>query len=386
MSQVPPAYNDMIAPMRADHARILATLADHDIALPPATDLAGRAHATGSGAARAYPMQGILKYHGMTDWQQRIAYLPSISVTNDAGHTLTLVEFDRALAADEAFIGGQRAHGREHDRVVQSLDAVRALAGVTTRARVISRNVVRASTTGKGLGSSASASAALALAAVEALFGSTGSQDLRLVSTLARLLAGSGCRSAVGGIGLWLSYPGIAAHESYALRIDPPGALDDLRLVTVPIDARIGLKTEEAHRDAPASTLFRSWMQSRADEIMLCIAAARSGDWQTLGRWAEIDSMRLHGITMSGGDAYKIYGWEPENITLFRLCNTLRAEGVPVYCSTDTGPTAVFLVGTAHEEQLVERIAALDLGVEIIRGRLGGPATVVDVAAARRAL
>ncbi len=379
---IPQEFAVDAALMAEHHRRLLAALREAGIAWPDYPTQLAPVTPAGAAAARAYPMQGILKYHGMSDWDWRIAFLPSISVCNDAGSTLTRVAFDPQLTQDTLVIGGRRATGRELARVVRSLDVVRAIAGVTTHAHVVSHNVVRASRVGKGLGTSASASAALALAAIAALFGPAAAANTRFVSSIARLLAGSGCRSAAGGVALWLSYPGIAHEESIAVRLDPPGALDELRLVTVPIDSAVALQTEDAHRDAPHSSLFRAWMHSRADEVLECITAARRGDWRTLGRWAEIDSIRLHGITMSGGDAHKLFGWEPINITLFRLCNQLRAEGHAVYCSTDTGPTAVFLCDAAGAAALVQRIASLDAGLEAVVGRPAGSAELVPDARA----
>jgi diphosphomevalonate decarboxylase len=270
--------------------------------------------------------------------------------------------------------------------VVQTLDVLRRIAGVTWPAVVRSRNYFKARVAGKGLGSSASGSAALALAAIGALFGADLAKNTRFVSCVARLLAGSGCRSAVGGIALWLSYPGATHEDSFAVRIDAPGALDEMSLITVPIPSRIGLKTEQAHYDAPDSTLFAGWMAGRSAEVIEMVAATRRGDWQYLARMAEIDSMRLHGITMSGGDAYKIIGWEAENIALFRMCNDLRAEGVPVYCSTDTGPTAVFMLAKRDEDRVVAAIEALLPGYDIIRGQVAGPAELLDIDVAKQML
>ncbi len=377
---IPDPYADLVERMAAADADLRAALRGHGLAWEEYPDLTDAARERGMAAALAYPMQGVLKYHGLSDWERRIAFLPSVSLCNDAGHTLTLVEFDPNLAADCATINGQPAHGRELERVCQSLDAIRAASGATVRARVTSRNVTRGIRMGKGLGSSAAASAALALAAIAALYGAEAAANRRLVSCMARLLAGSGCRSAAGGCSIWFSYPGIAHEDSFAVRLDDAGQLDDVRLITVPIDSRIGLKTEQAHLDAPGSALFRCWMLSRRDEALACIAAARAGDWRTLGQWAELDSMRLHGVTMSGSLENKLIGWEPENIALFRMCNDLRSVGVPVYCSTDTGPTAVFITHRDYEDAVVAAIEGLGLDLEAVRGRIAGPARLVDVA------
>lgn len=382
-THIPAAYADLAASMAADDVAIRTALAADGITFAPWPDLRGSARAAGTAAARAHPMQGVLKYHGLADWDYRTAYLPSISLCNDAGSTLTLVEFDPSLAEDSATIGGALASGRERERVVQSLDAVRALSGATVRARVVSQNTVRGGGgAGKGLGTSASASAALALAATAALYGEPTAGNLRLVTALARLLAGSGCRAASGGCSLWLSYPGVAHEESFAVRLDDAGQLDNVRLLTIPLDSRIGLKTEQAHVDAPESSLFAGWMRSRRDEILTCIAAARAGDWRTIGQWAELDSMRLHGITMSGSMEHKLIGWEPENITIFRRCDELRQRGAPVYCSTDTGPTAVLITHRDHEAAAASAFADFPL----IAGRIGGPAQLVDVRDAVREL
>ncbi|NNJ09553.1 GHMP kinase [Chloroflexales bacterium ZM16-3] len=375
---IPPGFADTIEIMRDGHERILAALESHGVAYEPYPREIPNPRPRGRAAARAFPMQGVLKYHGLSDWPFRIAYLPSISVNNSAAHTTTCVEFRPDLAEDSAVIGGVPASGRDLDRIVQTLDAVRGLTGAQTRAHVSSRNVLQSRVVGKGLGTSASASAALAAAALAALYGPELAGNHRFLSCFARLLAGSGCRSAAGGLALWLSYPGLSHADSFALRLDGEGQLDSVRLITVPIDSRIGLKTESAHYDAPQSSLFKSWMLSRADEIIECLGAIRSGDWRTVGQFAEMDSMRLHGVTMSGSRENKLIGWEPENIALFRMCNDLRAQGVPVYASTDTGPTVVFITHRDHEDAVVSAIHGLGLGLDAVRGHIAGPAALID--------
>jgi diphosphomevalonate decarboxylase len=368
------------------YERLLGVLRDNGLMIEPYPRSLPAPDERGRAAARAYPMQGVLKYHGLSDWKLRTAYLPSISVNNSAAYTLTAVTFDPSFPADSARIGGIEAQGRDLERVVQTLDAVRGLAGVHTRARVISRNVVQTKTAGKGLGTSASASAALAAATLAALFGPNVVENRRFLSCFARLLAGSGCRSAAGGLALWLSYPGISHEDSFAIRLDDQQQLADMALITVPIDSRVGLKTEAAHHDAPQSSLFAAWVQARADEISECITAIRSGDWRTVGQFAEMDSMRLHGITMSGSRENKLIGWEPENITLFRMCNDLREAGVPVYASTDTGPTVVFLTHKSYASAVIAKIHSLNLGFEVVEGHVADGATLIDIDEALAAL
>jgi diphosphomevalonate decarboxylase len=380
-TNIPRGFKEIAGFMHAANDDILDALHRHGIAFPdyPTFDQPGNPR--GMAAARAHPMQGILKYHGLADWEWRTAFLPSISVTNDAAYSITLVEFDPDLKEDEAIIGGQRAAGRDLERVRHSLNAVRNLAEINSHARVQSRNVIAGGKTGKGLGTSASGSAALAMAAIAAAFGDEAVKNWRFVSAMSRLLAGSGCRAATGGVSLWMSYPGIAHEDSFAVRLDAQGQLSDMRLITVPIDSRIGLKTEAAHADAPSSPLFKCWMRNRRDEVLRCIEAVMRGDWLTVAQMAETDSIALHGVTMTGGVEHKLFAWEPENITLFRMCGELRSEGVPVYFSTDTGPTMVLLLHKRDVARVAGRVR--ELGFDAIEGNIAPGAQLVDAEVAR---
>lgn len=382
-TKIPPGFEDTVPSMKSANQYILASLQNVGIVPPeyPSFDLKGKDK--GIAAAVAYPIQGILKYHGMTDWDWRISYMPSVSLNNDAGYTITLVEFDPRFEDDQVLLDGKPADGRAFDRVVHSLEIVRRMVGIQSHARVTSRNIVKASKSGKGLGTSASASAALATAALAASLGEDVIQNTRLLSCFSRMLSGSGSRSATGGLSLWLSYPGINHEDSFSVRLDNHEQLKDLRLITIPIDSRVGLKTEEAHRDAPHSPFFRAWMESRREEIIECISASQKGDWKTIGQLAELDSIRLHGVTMSGSRENKVFAWEPENIPLFRMCNDLRQEGIPVYFSTDTGPTTVLLTHEEFADRVIERIKGLKMDLEVIRGEIAGPAHLVDIQRAK---
>jgi len=379
---IPQGFAEIAVEMAQQDADLRAILRDRGLLAPAQETQLGAPNLNGAAAARAYPIQGILKYHGMSDWDWRIAYLPSISLNNDAAHTLTRVAFDPALNADRITINGQTAVDREYRRVVRTLDEVRRLGQFSAYARVDSKNITRAAIAGKGLGTSASASAALALAALTAAFGPDVARNEPLVSRVARLLAGSGCRSVVGGIGLWLSYPGIPQEQSSALRLDRPNELSDLALVTVPIPSRLKLQTEQAHIEAPQSPLFQDWMRGRQAQIIECLDAVQSGDWRTIAQFAELDSIHLHAITMTASRENKLFAWEPENITLFRMCNALRSEGIPVYFSTDTGPTTVLFTSRQHRQTVAERVLALGLGLEAIEGAFAGPAETVHLSEA----
>lgn len=373
-TKIEKGFEDIAKRMGQDNLEILKELKRH-YKIEEYPEIEKKKKLEGTAIAQAHPIQGILKYHGMSDWNYRTAFLPSISLNNDAAKTITFVKFDSSFKQDSGIVNGKEVQGRDMERIQQTLNIVRELAGASTKAIVISRNIVRATRTGKGLGTSASGSAALAAAAVTAAMGEKYFQNKRFLSCIGRFLSGSGCRSIVGGTSLWLSYPGIAHEDSYAVRLDDKEQLKDASLITVPIDSRIGLKTEEAHKDAPNSPFFKKWMETRKEQVMESIKAIQNKDWQTIAKQAELDTILLHGVTMSGNIGKKIIAWEPETIQLMRAGNELKEAGIPCYYSIDTGPTPVFITHKKFEKQVTEKIASL--GMEYIVGKIAGPAELL---------
>jgi diphosphomevalonate decarboxylase len=322
----------------------------------------------------AFPIQGILKYHGMSDWGHRIAYLPSISLNNAGAQTKSYVVFDSKLREDVVVINENIARGRDLERAEQSLDTLRGLTNTKTRALVVSKNYAPE---GKGLGTSAAGSAALALACVDALLGKEYSENKRFLSVISRYIAGSGCRSSTGGISLWLSYPGVESANSFSIRLDYHN-FQNVDLITVPIESRIGLKTEDAHKDAPNSEFFKKWMEMRKNHVIELIDKVKISDWESIAQLAELDTIYLHGVTMSGqnGRKRKIISWEPETIGCMRMVNNLREKDIPVYYSIDTGPTPVFITDEKFTGRVCEEIEGLNL--DFIKSKIGGKSEVLD--------
>src|SRR5687768_2855451 len=90
--------------------------------------------------ARACANIALVKYWGKRDAELNLPAAGSLSLTLAALATQTTVQFDPALAGDELELDGFAARFADTARVSEFLDLVRAQAGVTTRARVISRN------------------------------------------------------------------------------------------------------------------------------------------------------------------------------------------------------------------------------------------------------
>lgn len=312
--------------------------------------------------ARAHPMQGLIKYHGLKDRTLRIPFHDSISVNVEALYTETEVEFG-AFEEDELWINGAKASTEELRRCQMVLDRIRRLSGITYRAKVASTNSLTYAES-KGLGFSSSGGAALAAAAYAAsgLTKAVG-WDITLISRLARLLAGSACKSAVGGYARW--YAGIDDQTSYAVCIGDRRTLD-LGILIIPLSSNI--RTDFVHEDVTTSPFFEARIrsaQARVDEIHQAIL---SGDLIRVGLLAERDTLELHAVIQTGQQGFLVY--EPQSVAVIKCVKDLRREGKPVFYSMQTGPSV--FVNTYPEDLEYVRSRLLDLGVLVIESRVGG--------------
>ena len=115
--------------------------------------------------ARAHPIQGLVKYHGMQDPELRLPYHDSISLCTAPTATTTTVEWQPDAGEDTFVIGGEAVEGREAERISFVTDRVRELAGFDHAVRFESENSFPSNI---GFGSSSSGFAAAAMALVEA--------------------------------------------------------------------------------------------------------------------------------------------------------------------------------------------------------------------------
>jgi len=330
----------------------------------------------------AYPIQGLLKYHGMVDPSERIAMFPSISLNNGAFFTITYLKFDQKFPRDRFYLNGlEQDKNEDYQRVKFQLDKIRNFAGIQTRAIIISRNVIQSTKTillAKGLGTSAAGGAAIARAAFSILYEQTDALiNSRLLSVFSRYLSGSAARSSVGGIALWLSAPDRNSWKSFALRLDTPKDqefITGLSLITVPIQSSI--TTTVAHKLAPSSPFYRKWCLSRKDKIYQFLGALQNRDLSTIGRLAEEDTKMLHKIhtTSTMSQSY----WTEDTINLMKFADEIKKNGVPIYYSIDTGPSVVFLVPKHHENQVYETICLKFPKTHIYKGSIAGSSTVIN--------
>jgi len=304
--------------------------------------------------AVAHPIQGLIKYHGLKDEVKRIPYHDSISVCAAGLQTLTTVEFDQELKDDLITINDKAARGRDKERAKTVLNTLRQLARSQLHARVVSKNsIVR----GKGIGFSASGFAALGLAASKALGLDI---DYITLSEAVRLGAGSATRSLAGGFAQWYADKN---GKSYAEQIADPKHLD-LKMVIVPIQSK--LQTEEAHREAVTSPLFKARLEYVNAMVKEMRKVIRNKDIAVIGRLAEEDTLNLHAITMTSRS--RLLYWEPETLLVIKEVLRLRKEGVHAWYSIDTGPSVFINTYAEHTDHIASRMRELGFSNVVISG------------------
>ncbi|MGA9402329.1 phosphomevalonate decarboxylase MvaD [Haladaptatus sp.] len=313
--------------------------------------------------AKAHPIQGLVKYHGMRDEEQRYPYHDSISVCTAPSNTTTTVEFDESFDSDTFVVDGEELTGHAADRVRKVVSRVRELAEIDTRVRLESENSFPSNV---GLGSSSSGFAAAAMAAVEAAGLDLSRPD---ISTIARLGSSSAARAVTGGFSDL--HMGLNDHDCRSERLESP-LEDDVRIVAGLVPAY--KETEEAHREAADSHMFDARLAHIHDQLVEMRDALRVGDFDRVFETAEHDSLSLAATTMTGPAGW-VY-WKPETLEIFDTVRELRnEEGIPVYYSTDTG-ASVYVNTTAEYVDEVEDAIA-DCGVETMSWKVGGPAQIL---------
>lgn len=315
--------------------------------------------------ARAHPIQGLVKYHGLADFETRQPLHDSISVCVAPLRTTTTVEtgHDR----DRIEIDGIEASDRPRERALQVLDAVRERAGSQGSMRVVSRSTFPQ---GVGLGSSSSGFAALAMAAQAAL----GLELPRTeVARIARLGAGSATRAVAGGVADWFVEETSDGYDSTARMLAGPAELDWPIVMALVEHTE---PTENVHRDVMASPLLEGRKRYVQEALGGMRSAVEDGEHERIFELAERDTLNLHAVTMTGERGRTT--WQPATVAVMREVWRLREEGVPAWFSIDTGATPYVNTLPGHADEVAERLVSIDGVSKTLRGSVGGPTRLVD--------
>lgn len=299
----------------------------------------------------------LAKYWGKASVAENLPATPSLSLTLAALRTLTEVEFDASLTADEVELDGAALAARPLLRVTELLDRVRARAKIAARARVVSRNDFP---TAAGLASSASGFAALAFAATRAA-----GLDLSLeeLSDLARASSASAARSLFGG------YAALPAGAHRAERVAPGEHFPLTMVVTLTAKGQKALgSTPGMQHTAATSPYYAPWVAHAPKLFGEVRRGVLERDIARLGVAMEQSALMMH-ASMLAADPAVIY-LQPTTLAVMAVVRELRAGGTPAFYTMDAGPHVKVLTLAEHAARVAAVVEAVP-GVE--RTIISGP-------------
>lgn len=306
-------------------------------------------------SAIAHPIQGLIKYHGLSNERLRLPFHDSISVCTAPLQTKTTFEFwDEETSV---IINGKPADSRTLKRVDAVVLRVKDIVGIEENYKMVSENSFPSNV---GLGASSSGFAALALASSKAA-----GLDLSLkeISCIARLGAGSASRSVTGYFSRWRN--ALTDEGSYSYLLDC-----ELEMGMVVALIPTFKETEELHREVLTSPFFHSRLAYLHGALAEMEFAIRNHDIEKIGELAERDTLYLHTVTMTG--KHERILWRDETLKVISEIKKMRKEGLKVYYSIDTGASVYLNTYPENTIEVSERIE--ELGIETLECRVGGEA------------
>jgi len=284
----------------------------------------------GVGNARAGANFALIKYWGKADAVLNTPAVGSISITLDTLYTDTEIVFDATLARDELVLNGKR-RDEDVDKISACLDLLRKPRGVTTRARVTSRNNFP---TGAGLASSASGFAALVRAAEVALGLNLTPRERSIV---ARQGSGSAARSIFGGFVEMYAGTASDGSDSFAEPLLAADAwpLEVVIAVTAKGEKEIGSRSGMT-RSATSSPYYPAWVAGQTADLATARVAIAARDFAALADVAEHNCLKMHAAAMATQPPL-VY-WNGATVECLHAVRRLRADGVPVFFTIDAGP------------------------------------------------
>jgi diphosphomevalonate decarboxylase len=303
----------------------------------------------------------FIKYWGRKDNAQRLPLNSSISMNLDKTTTITTVEFDPALQADQVTIEGADSAGQVGRRVSEHLDRIRDRAGIQVYARIASQNTFPM---GAGIASSASAFAALTVAGCAAAGLELNERQLTI---LARLGSGSACRSIPAGFVEW--HTADTSEGSYAEQIAPPEHWDlyDLIAIVQTEHKKVGsTKGHELAQDSPFADVRLAEAERALPEVRRAIFER---DFITFGEETEQEAIRMHAVALTSRPS--VLYWSPATVRIMQAVRDWRNNGLASYFTIDAGANVHVLCQGADAQTLEAELRALSGVLDVISNRPG---------------
>lgn len=324
--------------------------------------------APSSAVATANANIALIKYWGKRDEKLILPYTSSLSLTLSDLYTQTAVNFSDDFSEDSVTLDGENLlpGSTTFRRVISMLDLVREKAGISTKARVESRNHVP---TAAGLASSASGFAALCASAA---FAAGLKLTPRELSRLARRGSGSACRSIFGGLVIWhageddeTSYAEPTAKSITESIAEPESQTSapknlNLAMIVVTLDEhKKAISSREAmRRTVETSPAYMPWVEQSKLDLAEALEAIRAADLEKLGEVVERNALGMHETMHKAAPPVNYF--TDKTYAVLRAVRAMRECGWPVWATMDAGPNVKVLT----DGDLAERAA------EELRGRV----------------
>lgn len=291
---------------------------------------------------RAYTNIAFIKYWGKKNEELILPQNNSLSLTLDAFYTETKVTFDENLSADILLLDGEEEGPNALKKAQVVLNLVREIAGISSFARIDSKNYVP---TAAGLASSASGLAALAGAASLAAGLDLTKTEL---SRLARRGSGSASRSIYGGFAEWLQ--GTTDEDSVAVPVDDADWDIGMLFIIVDDNRKDVSSTEGMRRVVETSPYYEGWISSTEKDLADIKEAIANQDIVRTGEIAERSALKMHALNLSANPPFNY--WSPDSIVAMRKVSELREMGYPVYLTMDAGPNVKLICKASQLEEI----------------------------------
>lgn len=320
--------------------------------------------APNSAVATANANIALIKYWGKRDEKLILPYTSSLSLTLSDLYTQTAVNFSDDFSEDSVTLDGENLlpGSTTFRRVVSMLDLVREKAGISTKARVESRNHVP---TAAGLASSASGFAALCASAA---FAAGLKLTPRELSRLARRGSGSACRSIFGGLVIW--HAGEDDETSYAESIadlitepiaEPESQASapknlNLAMIVVTLDEhKKAISSREAmRRTVETSPAYMPWVEQSKLDLAEALEAIRTADLEKLGEVVERNALGMHETMHKAAPPVNYF--TDKTYAVLRAVRAMRECGWPVWATMDAGPNVKVLTDGDCAERAAEEL------------------------------
>lgn len=296
--------------------------------------------------AKAPANIAFIKYWGRKNEVLRLPANDSVSMNLSEVFTITTVEFSDKLEKDEIRLDGKELNEKEGKRISGHLDRVRGLAGIKTKANVVTKNNFPA---GTGIASSASGFAALTLAGCVAAGLELSQKQL---SIIARQGSGSACRSVPDGFVEWKS--GSSSETSYAYSLFPPDWWDLRDVIAVVGETFKKVSSTEGHVLSESSPFYRSRILDMDKKLKKIKKAIRERNFVAFGEIVEEEAINMHAVMMTSFPSL-IY-WLPQTLKIILAVREWRDKGLPVYFTIDAGPNVHLICLSKDKGEIIREL------------------------------